>query len=532
MKNGRPELPHLIAVVDQPVVNTITPVQGTLAGGDFVTISGSNFKAGASVTFGGAVAGDVNVLSSNQLTCQTPAHFPGTVDVAVTNPGGSSAALLQSFTYIGNTISLALPDTGGGQGAAVQVPINVADVNGLVAAELTISFDSTVLTGVGASTGNLTPGWSLSYNASVPGQIVLALISPSGPVSGDGVLAYLDFDVIGAPGAGTELAVTGALFNDGDLDVDAQNGSFTVDQIYNVSGQVQFWNGGVVPATAITLDGDRLYTTLSGTDGHYALGGAANGGYVLSAAKGDNVDGISAYDASLVLQHTVGLNLLTGSAATAGDVNRNGAINSMDAYYILQKAVELVSLPFPGAGSVWAFTPPSYAINSLTGDLTGQNFTGLIYGDVSGNWTPPAQTAARFYGDLPQILIEPPTSAEDGSIQVAIALDPAGMEAYSVELDLRLDPRHAMLVAAEPVAATTGWMVSVNQSEAGRLRIAMAGAAPVTTADQILMLRFDGESGADGLAMTLAGGMVNETNLTVAQPDGLENQLFLPMIQR
>ncbi len=57
-------------------------------------------------------------------------------------------------------------------------------------------------------------------------------------------------------------------------------------------------------------------------------------------SKSDDTEGISAYDASLALQHAAGLNYAhVAIAATAADVNRNGQITSMDAFYILQRAV-------------------------------------------------------------------------------------------------------------------------------------------------------------------------------------------------
>ena len=53
VRSGRPEYPHQVVVADRPTVTAVTPNRGPAGGGTAVTIAGSNFKAGATVTFGG-----------------------------------------------------------------------------------------------------------------------------------------------------------------------------------------------------------------------------------------------------------------------------------------------------------------------------------------------------------------------------------------------------------------------------------------------------------------------------------------------
>ncbi len=81
-------------------VTSVTPNQGPTAGGTNVTIAGTGFASGATVTFGGNAATGVNVASATSITCTTPAHGAGIVNVTVTNPsGGGSATLNNGFTY-------------------------------------------------------------------------------------------------------------------------------------------------------------------------------------------------------------------------------------------------------------------------------------------------------------------------------------------------------------------------------------------------------------------------------------------------
>jgi hypothetical protein len=78
----------------------VSPGKGSTLGQATVTILGGNFIAGASVTFGGTAATNVNVANPATITCTTPAHAPGAVNVVVTNPDGLSGTLTGAFTYI------------------------------------------------------------------------------------------------------------------------------------------------------------------------------------------------------------------------------------------------------------------------------------------------------------------------------------------------------------------------------------------------------------------------------------------------
>jgi hypothetical protein len=82
-----------------PTVSGVSPTSGPTAGGTSVTISGTGFAAGATVTFGGTNATGVVVNNSTTITATTPAHAAGAVDVVVTNSGGQSGSKLSAFTY-------------------------------------------------------------------------------------------------------------------------------------------------------------------------------------------------------------------------------------------------------------------------------------------------------------------------------------------------------------------------------------------------------------------------------------------------
>jgi IPT/TIG domain/S-layer homology domain len=77
---------------------SISPASGAPGGGDAITISGSNFAAGAAVTIGGQAVGSPNVVSDVEIDATTPALPPGSVnDVVVANLDGSGGTLALAF---------------------------------------------------------------------------------------------------------------------------------------------------------------------------------------------------------------------------------------------------------------------------------------------------------------------------------------------------------------------------------------------------------------------------------------------------
>jgi hypothetical protein len=83
--------------IEAPTATAIDPANGPEAGGTTVTLTGTGFTAGATVTVGGTAATDVTVVSATEITFVTPAGT-GTGDVVVTTDGGSDT-LTDAFTY-------------------------------------------------------------------------------------------------------------------------------------------------------------------------------------------------------------------------------------------------------------------------------------------------------------------------------------------------------------------------------------------------------------------------------------------------
>jgi len=96
-----------------PTVTSITPNTGTANGGTAVTLTGTGFLAGATVSLGGTAATGVTVVNSTTITATTPAHAAGAVNVVVTNSDTQSGTLSNGYSYT--------TSTGGGTIGFVQV---------------------------------------------------------------------------------------------------------------------------------------------------------------------------------------------------------------------------------------------------------------------------------------------------------------------------------------------------------------------------------------------------------------------------
>jgi len=98
LSDPHPPTRTITVQVPVPTVTGISPSTGPVAGGTAVTITGTNFAAGATVAFGGAAATNVVVVSSTQITATTPAGSVGPVTVTVT-VNGQAGNLTNGFTY-------------------------------------------------------------------------------------------------------------------------------------------------------------------------------------------------------------------------------------------------------------------------------------------------------------------------------------------------------------------------------------------------------------------------------------------------
>jgi hypothetical protein len=111
-----------------PDITDVTPDDGPVAGGTACTIIGSDFTTtpDTTVLFGGAAAGSVNVVDANTITCNSPAHTAGSVDVEVSTSLGSDT-LPGGFTYHNAPDIVAVSPDNGSQAGGTAVTVSGND---------------------------------------------------------------------------------------------------------------------------------------------------------------------------------------------------------------------------------------------------------------------------------------------------------------------------------------------------------------------------------------------------------------------
>ena len=90
--------PPTYAAPAAATVSTVAPATGTAAGSTGVTITGTGFLDATGVTFGGTPATGFLITSSTTITCLTPPHAVGAVDVVVLDPTGNGTKT-GGYTY-------------------------------------------------------------------------------------------------------------------------------------------------------------------------------------------------------------------------------------------------------------------------------------------------------------------------------------------------------------------------------------------------------------------------------------------------
>jgi len=290
---------------------------------------------------------------------------------------------------------------------------------------------------------------------------------------------------------------------------------------YDVSGRVRYYAADRPVAGAIvTVSGAQATSTNTDATGDFVLSALPAGTLTLTPAKnGDGNGGVSALDASYVLQAVVGMRTPTTNEALAGDVTGNGTLSALDASRILQSTVGLVGR-FEAAtacDSDWVFLPvPAAAPNQqvvqpvvtaptcqpgaityapLAAPATGQDFLAVLLGDVSGNWQPdPSGTLSRedavegalHVGRLRRrgTTIEVPVTLAAGSHAAAFTVeyDPAAVVPRAVR---------------RPHAA--GLLLAANLGDTGVVRVAAARAGAGSPATVLLRFAVLDPRGAGGI---------------------------------
>jgi hypothetical protein len=201
-----------------PTISTVTPNNGPIAGGTAVTIAGTNFASGASVTFGGTAASNVVVVNATQITANAPAHLVGAVNVIVTNTDTQSGSLANGYTYVSAsapTVSSVSPNNGPVAGGT---PVTITGTN--FATGATVSFGGTAASNVVVVSGTQITATAPTHAAGAVSVVVTNSDAQSGTLTNG--FTYRAAPTIsnvtpnnGPLAGGTAVTITGANFVSG-----------------------------------------------------------------------------------------------------------------------------------------------------------------------------------------------------------------------------------------------------------------------------------------------------------------------------
>ncbi|MDR3517445.1 MAG: IPT/TIG domain-containing protein [Azospirillaceae bacterium] len=152
-------------IASAPTVTGVSPATGPVAGGTWMTITGTGFTGATSVKFGTASVTSFNVISATMITGSAPAGSAGVVDVTVTTAAGTSAtSAADQFTYIASapTVTGVSPATGPVAGGTA-VTISGANFTGATAVKFgsasASSFTVVSATSITATSPAGSAGW-------------------------------------------------------------------------------------------------------------------------------------------------------------------------------------------------------------------------------------------------------------------------------------------------------------------------------------------------------------------------------------
>jgi len=263
--------------ISPPVVSSVSPTEGPVAGNTSVTISGTDFTGASQVTFGGTSA-SFSAISATQITATAPPHSVGTVDIRVTTPGGTSATGAgDQYTYTAvPTVSSISPQSGPSSGGT-----SVTIMGTGFTPSSTVKFGTTNATNVSYSSST-----TLTANAPAGTGTVNVTVTTSGGTSatnGNTMFIYIPAPTVtsltpntGVTGGGTSVTVTGTAFTGATaVKFGATSAAFTVNSATSITATSPAGAAGTVDIT-ITGPGGTSSTTAADRFTFVAVPTAAN----------------------------------------------------------------------------------------------------------------------------------------------------------------------------------------------------------------------------------------------------------------
>jgi len=285
-------------------------------------ISNTNWTAESNVPW--LQVSPVNGSDNDTITLIFNANITDSVRIAEISVFSAGLPVRESYLLQlpgQGTERVILPELIAGTNAIIEIPVMVSDLTGygIITNEFIFSYDASVLIPsppyvitTGTMLGNA--GWTLIIDQPEADKLSVSALG-SEPLSGSGVLAKLKFKVVGEQGTSSDLSFDEFVFNGNNPLVEITNGFLNVP--------------------------------------------------IRNCGDADENGVVQAYDASLVLKHSIGLITLPPVGAYNADVNEDNLVRAFDAALILRAAI---NLPIPPGVST-CFNYDNITIGTLEYDF-------------------------------------------------------------------------------------------------------------------------------------------------------------------
>ena len=329
-------------------------------------------------------------------------------------------------------------------------------------------------------------------------------------------IVYVGFEVAGATEASSnlELSIDHVKANEGYPRVCWENGflhvvNFSIegDVLYSDNGtpisdaKVKIWAGDSIMTSPAD---DTVYTD---TNGHYGIGPMLGCSDYCVKVQMDPLDMpdptqvITSLDAAYILMHIGGTMAFSHNDSLAADITGNGTISGYDVALLLQ---EIVGFDTEYPIGEWIFEPAFRCYANVSASRTGEDYEGVIIGDVTQNWPNEGTPKSGIVYD-PDVIIDDRIREKEEEEETYFTFPITFSKTDGIiAASFRVSYNPEVLTAIE--AKTTEISASCSLAckiDPGEIRVAMAGSRPLSGSGAIVEIEFKTTSDEIDLEMDI-----------------------------
>ncbi len=498
-----------------PVFTSITPSAGTPGTAVNVTLAGSNFISGASLSIigSGVTASNVTVVSSTRITATLTVAgnaAPGSYPVSVTTTGGSSGTMPFVVTAASPVLTSLSPASGV---AGTSIGVTLAGSNFATGASINIS-------GSGVTASNVV----VVNGSQITATLVIAANAASGSYSvgvvmSSGSSGTMPFIVSAAPPILTSLSPASGVAGTS-IGVTLAGSNFATGASINISGS------GVTASNVVVVNSSQITSTLviapNAAPGSYSVGVVTSSGssgampFIVSAAPPILT---SLSPASGVAGTSIGVTLAGSNFATGASINISGAGVTASNVVVVNGSQITATLMI--------------AANALSGSYpvavtTTGGSSGMVPFTVSLT-SPPVLTSLTPASGVAGTSTSVTLSGSNFAAGSAISISGSGLTAASVAVVNSSQITAALVISANAAPGPHGVQVTGTNGSTGQLTFTVNPAnglptvtsvTPATgargTAVAVTITGTNFISGA-GLRLSGLGASINRSDVVVNQ---------------